>query len=338
MEARLRRHCHGIESLTAPSERSGLPPEWADPATVVVRAGGTTDFGRCPGTHGHRCCNYMTLNVYAGCSLGCTYCIMQSYLRNRTLEVLVPTREQLLRIRTAAEETDHPPLRVGTGEVGDSLLYDPLFDLSRQIITELGAVTQLRFELKSKTDYVDHLPDLSGSPAGVSSMVIGFSLNPDAIIAAEEGYAAPLEARLAAAMQAAQRGYRLAFHFDPLIRVDSWRELYAGVARMLATFRDAPVEWVSLGTMRFPRPLAPWIEARPYGLEEFVSSRDGKMRYLQPVRTAMYRHMQEQLNHALPGVPVYLCMESSEIWRRTVPPTPALRPIMRPVTLNGGLL
>ncbi|SIQ26381.1 spore photoproduct lyase [Alkalispirochaeta americana] len=317
----------------AGSSRDSLPPEVACAETVVVRPGGPADFGPCPGTQGHRCCNYLTLNTYVGCTLGCTYCIMQSYLRNRTLEVLLPHQTQLERIRRLARERPGATVRVGTGEVGDSLLYDPLFDISRQFVEAFADIPNLRFELKTKTDYVEHLPEV---PRG-SSLVVGFSLNPPGVVTREEGWAATLNERLAAARCALEKGYRLAFHFDPIIYHSGWREAYGEVVKLLGEFSAAPVEWVSLGTLRYPLSLRSAIEERPYALEEFVQCRDGKMRYLQPLRAGIYRFMRDQLRQALPAAPVYLCMESSSVWRdflreRSAPDRSAsLKPIMRPL-------
>lgn len=319
-----------IESRSVSADGT-IPPDLENPRTVVVRSGDEAAFGRCPGTHGHRCCNYLTLNVYAGCTLGCTYCIMQSYLRNRTLEVLLPGEAQIRTILETARRNAGRTVRVGTGEVGDSLLYDPLFGLSEELVSSLQHVKNLQFELKTKTAFVDHLPAVS---RGV--FVLGFSLNPPKLIEEEEGWAATLEERLSAARRGVERGYIPAFHFDPLILHEGWRESYAAVVRRLAEFRDAAPAWISLGTLRYPPALRGAIERRPYALEEFVPSRDGKMRYLQPVRSGMYRFLRDRLREALPSVPVYLCMESSVVWKNfmtranNVPP---LRPIMTPLTL-----
>ncbi|MFW5694738.1 MAG: radical SAM protein [Alkalispirochaeta sp.] len=316
-------------------ESAAVPAAFNTPRTMLVRVGAEDDLGRCPGTHGHLCCNYLTLNIYVGCTLGCTYCIMQSYLRSRTLEVRLPPVDTAERIRAVAEANPTRTVRLGTGEVGDSLLYDPLFGLSSDLITALSDVPNLRFELKTKTDYVDHLPT-HGVP--VRNTVVAFSLNPDSVVTAEEGAAASLDRRLAAAQRAVERGYHVAFHFDPMVRIDRWREEYGAVADQLGRFRASPPQWISLGTLRYPATLRAYIEARPYGLDEFVSSGDGKMRYLQKERSAMYRMMRARLAAVLPDTPVYLCMESSAMWRHLQKAVPdrsgGLSRIMRPLDLS----
>lgn len=335
VEALIRDHALGIRS----GEYRGagtVPASLEHPGTVVVRPGEGSSVGPCPGTHGHRCCNYQTFNVYAGCTLGCTYCIMQSYLRNRTLEVLVPGEEQIRRVREMVRANPGRVVRLGTGEVGDSLLYDPLFGLSGYLIDSFRDLPSLQFELKTKTDYVDHLPEATGTAL---SMILGFSLNPPDIIRQEEGWAAPLDRRLAAALRGVEKGYRPAFHFDPLIHHRGWRRAYRDVVERLETFRDLSPAWISLGTMRYPPALRPSLEDRPYALEEFVPGEDGKMRYLQPVRSTMYRYMRDCLREALPAVPIYLCMESSAIWRDFTRDlhgtTAALRPIMAPLSFGS---
>jgi spore photoproduct lyase len=254
---------------------------------------------------------------------------MQSYLRNRTLEVHVPTDDTLRAIVTLARENETRTIRFGTGEVGDSLLFDPLFDLSRIVIDSIRMLPNVRFELKTKTDSIDHLLDLDHG----GNVVIAFSLNAPDIARDEEGDAADVSARIEAARRAADAGYRVAFHFDPIILVDGWRDRYRDLVAALARFRDIDVEWISLGTLRYPTALRPWIQQRPYSVGEFVEARDGKMRYPQAVRLQAYRHMQRQLRAVLPAVPVYMCMENRAVWRHvsTRYGDARLRDILQPI-------
>ena len=319
------------------STASELPEEHNNARTILVRRGERGDFGRCPGTHGHLCCNYLTFNVYVGCTLGCSYCIMQSYLRNRTLEVRLPDEQAIDAIKEVCLRHPNQTVRVGTGEVGDSLLFDPWFGISADLIASLRGVPNVRFELKSKSDYVDHLLDVEHD----DNVVIAFSVNPPAIIGSEEGYAAALPDRLAAAEKAQRAGYRVAFHFDPIVYGgEEGLEAYKEVARRIAEVSTRDPEWISLGTMRYPTTLRPWIESRPYGTGEFVSTADGKMRYIQRVRATIYAAMRSTLQSLLPRTPVYLCMESGAVWRHLnrVAPDQSGRigEIMRPVVLPGG--
>lgn len=331
---RLDRHGVVVKRLQIDREED-LPPDLRNGQTLWVRPAPARQFGRCPGTHGHFCCNYLTLNAYVGCTLECSYCIMQSYLRSRAVHVyldLVSWAAPALHAATAANPDRI--IRVGTGEVGDSLLFDPLFELSSELIAATLKLPRVRLELKSKTDYVDHLPIVSDPRRPI---VLGFSLNPASVVATEEGYAATLDRRLAAAQRAVERGYDIAFHFDPIIRVPEWEVQYRALVEQLRGFDPARVAWISLGTLRYPPQLRAHLEDRPYMLDEFLVSNDGKLRYIQRVRAQLYRTMRSALGEVLPDAPVYLCMESRAVWHNMLGSNPSaavgLRPILQPVQL-----
>lgn len=308
---RAREFLVGRVPLTVIPNREAIPEEDRNQHTLFVARSPAGMFKRCPGTRGHLCCNYLTIDLYAGCTLGCSYCIMKSYLSFSPITVYADLAPAIEGLREVALRNPEKEIRVGTGEVGDSLLYDPIFRLSEELIRGVADLPNIRLELKTKSDYVDHLLHLEQK----GRSVIAFSLNPQEIIDREEGWAASLEARLDAACRAAEAGFAVAFHFDPIIRVGAWRELYEKVVRKLAPFRSREVAWISLGTVRFTRALREKIEDRPYLYDEFFPSRDGKLRYLQKERVEVYRTMGRWIEEHL-GAPVYLCMESPTVWRR----------------------
>jgi spore photoproduct lyase len=56
---------------------------------------------------------------------------------------------------------------------------------------------------------------------------------------------------------------------------------------------------------------------------EIIRGLDGKMRYFKPIRIAMYRKMAAWIRECGPDVPVYLCMESREVWEKSIGVAPA---------------
>ncbi len=306
-------------------QAGAIPPEHLNQHTLYVcRPRGRT-VTRCPGSRGHLCCSYLTVDMYLGCPLGCSYCIMRGYLNFQPLTVYLDPEASIRRLAALAARSPGRPIRAGTGEVGDSLWLDPLFALAGELIRGLAPYPNLSLELKTKTHFVDHL--LEVSPKGRA--VIGFSLNPAPLAAAFEGAASSVEQRLEAARRAARAGYRLAFHFDPLILSPDWEAQYAAVVRSMEDLPPQRVAWISLGTVRYPRELRERLGSEELLLEEFVPCRDGKYRYLQPVRSRMYRALRELLRRRFPETPVYLCMESAAVWQNVFGSLPGGLPGVR---------
>ncbi len=76
---------------------------------------------------------------------------------------------------------------------------------------------------RQKTDFIDSILDVN--PRG--RVVIGFSVNSAEITKKDEIRAVPLAKRLAAAARAEKHGYRIAFHFDPVIPLENWEDSYS---------------------------------------------------------------------------------------------------------------
>ena len=80
--------------------------------------------------------------------------------------------------------------------------------------------------------------------------------------------------------------------------------------------------WISLGSFRFMPELKPVIRRRHPGTclldGEFIVGLDGKMRYFKPIRMDLYSFIRERLEEWHSSLGIYLCMESDEIWRRSI--------------------
>ena len=297
--------------ITIIEDKNEIPPKFKCQTSLLITAGRGELLGRCPGSPGHLCCNYLTIDLYEGCPIGCSYCIMQSYLNFRPQIVNADIDRICEGIARVARLNPHKTIRLGTGETGDSLFFDPLCELSKPLIIFCAQFSNVFFELKTKTSFVDHLLDLE--PKGKA--ILAFSINPPSLIKSEEGWAASLDERINAARKALQAGYRLAFHFDPIISFPGWEKAYGDVVRMLFEFPEERISWISLGTIRYPQQLKDKMPPQPYLFAEFVPCRDGKYRYIQSVRVEIYKKMLSFIRLGLDS-PVYLCMESSSVWKK----------------------
>ncbi len=295
---------------TVVEDQDLVPVEHRNRSTLFLGLPRGKVFGSCPGTHGHICCNYTTIDLYLGCTLGCTYCIMQSYLNFAPVTVYVDPQPGIDAVIAAAQANPGRTLRVGTGEVGDSLLLDPIFRLSEVYINAFAPYPNIVFEMKTKTDTVDHLLGVRDK----GNAVVGFSLSAETAAAAEDGQSASIDERLAAARKVADAGYGLAFHFDPIIRFEGWAGEIEALTAKLRSFAHDRIAWISMGTVRYPPELRDHMTVRPFFFDEFVPCRDGKYRYVQRERIKLYRHLNEQLSKVV-NAPIYLCMESATVWQ-----------------------
>ncbi|MEW5723522.1 MAG: spore photoproduct lyase family protein [Thermodesulfobacteriota bacterium] len=275
------------------------------------------DFWKpCPGTRGYNCCGLRILHFGLGCSLDCTYCILQEYLDTRALVLFGNLDQALDELSSRLQDPGFAPRRFCTGEFTDSLFLEELTGLGAKLVALFSRAPGWLLELKTKTDNVGGLLDLDHG----GRTIISFSLNAPGPARTEERRAAPLTRRLEAAARAARAGYRLGFHFDPLLLHPGWEEGYERLVGDL--FDRVPAErvaWISLGAFRFQPELKEVIRRRHPAShitdQEFVRAADGKMRYLRPIRVSLYQRLVSAIQRAAPGVTLYLCMESPRVWR-----------------------
>lgn len=295
---------------------------------LVVRPHRGGFLRHCPaGTAGLVCCNYLTLNLASNCPMDCSYCFLQDYLAETPALTAYSNIDAALS-EVAAVLRAHPArqFRVGTGEMADSLALDPLTRLTRQLVPFFAARPNATLELKTKTDCVDGLLGLD--PGGHA--VVSWSLNAEAVIASDERETATLAERLSAARRVVAAGYRVGFHFDPLVEFEGWEAGYeAVVAALAAAVSAADIAWISLGSLRVTPRLTHAMRRRAVparGLAaELVPGADGKARVWRGLRLRMYRFVAQRLSAAFGPLPLYLCMEPSSVWQQIVGEVPSDR-------------
>jgi spore photoproduct lyase len=279
----------------------------------------TRFYGRrlkpCPGTTNHICCGYYVINAITNCPMDCSYCVLQEYLNNPFLTLYSNWDDLLQEIEIFISKSSQPFLRLGTGELSDSLVLDPIFPLSHRLIPFFANKSNGILELKTKSAEVDHLLHLNHQ----GKTVISWSLNPNQIIEKEEKRTASLKERIDAAVKCQENGYPLGFHFDPIIYYESWEKGYQEVISSLFNRIDSKrVIWISLGGFRYPPKLKTIVKERfpktRIFLGELFPGKDAKFRYFREIRVEMYRKMVRWLKEVNSDLFIYLCMESKEVW------------------------
>jgi len=278
---------------------------------------------KCPGTkEPYLCCEYEILSPVVNCPIGCSYCILQCYL-NEPVNIIYVNVEKIF--DDAIERYKQFPaekiIRVGTGELGDSLVFEEWSGMGEMLIDKFAGQKNIILELKTKTINMGNILNLVDGTMG--NIVLSWSLNPKEIGKNEEGIAAKVDERIEMAAQAVDRGYFVGFHFDPMIYHKNGKEIYGNVIEKLrAKINPDKIAWISLGTLRYPKEMPPIAKNNHPGSDifarEFIKGLDGKWRYPKPLRTEIYKWVSEPLNQWSKNIFVYFCMELPDVWEKVL--------------------
>jgi spore photoproduct lyase len=280
-------------------------------------------FKPCPCTPAYVSCGYKIISPVVGCPFDCSYCILQEYLNSLPIIVYVNLEDMFFELRARLENFRQPKIRLGTGELADSLALEPEIDIAPSLVQFFAGQDKMILELKTKSDNVSCLKDIDHG----GRTVIAWSLNPEDTIKREEKGTATLEARLEAAQKVSEWGYKTGFHFDPIIDEPNAQEEYSRLAeRIFEKIDPEKIAWISMGALRFMPKMESIIRKRfPESrllLGELFPGKDSKLRYLRPRREQLFRSLAQSIRKFAPQIPIYLCMESETIWKKSLSKIP----------------
>jgi len=267
----------------------------------------------CPGTKIYRCCSYHNIDIMQGCPFDCSYCILQAYLDHKFIKVSTDIDSIIEHIRSEKRK-----IRLGSGELTDSLAVDHIVPFTKLLIPIVNDLDNLQLEFKTKSSNIANLLNLNPK-----NIVVSFSLNPQIIIDNEEHRTASLSKRLAAAKTLSEYGYRVGFHFDPLISDINFTSIYTDLVDMLVEEIDPlSVEFISISSFRATSELFSAIKLRSNYtsllLSDLIKSPDGKFRYYKAERIKMLKTVYNRLSSRWQKVFIYLCMEHSSVWEKVI--------------------
>ena len=274
------------------------------------------------------CCGYLVMVLASNCPMDCSYCFLQQYVANNPgFQVYSNYADAFDELQTLSHRAPGRHLRVGTGELADSLAFDSLTDLSLELVDFFARQRNLVLELKTKTDEIENL--LRIDPKG--QVMVSWTLSPPAVFSSSEHRAATPAQRIEAARRVAEAGYGVAFHLDPVIAYGGAERDYLDLLDdLFAAVAPSRIRFISIGGLRMSPELKAAARRRfpddPMLVGEEVLSTDGRYRTFTALRTRLFRVLSERIRKHAPGLPAYLCMESAAMSERIFgarPPAPA---------------
>jgi len=267
-------------------------------------------FKKCPCTKCASVCDYHIFNLGFGCIYECVYCYLQEY--TNTPGIILPAN--IGDFFNAFNAYKKEGMRIGSGEFTDSLALDSWTGYSLELIDFFKQHPQVNFEFKTKSVEVDNLLKTKHS----GNIVVSWSLNPQTVIDDNEFFSSSFEERLAAAKRCVDAGYKVGFHFDPIIYFSGWQDEYGRLIESLfAEINPRDIAWISLGTLRFRPELKTVIENRfPENKildEELLLGYDNKLRYSDKMRYGVYSYMISAIRGHSKDIELYLCMENKKM-------------------------
>ena len=132
-------------------------------------------------------------------------------------------------------------------------------------------------------------------------------------------------------------GYRVAFHFDPLIAYpEAERDYLLLIDELLDVVPPKQISFVSMGGLRMTPRLRGAARGRfpgdPMLCGEDVLAADGRFRAFTPLRLSLYRALADRFHKAGAEIPAYLCMEPASVHEHVFGAQP-----VRPATIGERL-
>ena len=277
-------------------------------------------FKRCPGARpGLTCCNYFVLNLGLQCHMNCSYCYLQSFINNPISKIYANLGDAIGELEQIQKDCGDQSVRIGTGEVIDSLALDPLTLYSHDLINFFKKAPNWKLEFKTKTNFVDQFLDIPHA----GNVIVSWSINPQNIIAAEEHGTASLDERLEAARKCRDKGFQISFHIDPMIWHQDWKSNYKKLVDAICeSFDPKEVPVMSVGALRFQpeqrHMMRERFQSSPYvSTAEVFPSSDGKLRYDHRLREEMFQFVVNEFKSNNKSWNVFLCMETPETWLKS---------------------
>lgn len=295
-----------VDGLTKPVQRESKK--------IKIEKSEKEIYGMCPVASPKTvCCNLRTIDAVENCVYGCSYCSIQTFY---TQEAVFDAElaEKLNNIEIEPDRYYH----FGSGQASDALAWGNREGNLDALCNFANKNPNILLEFKTKSNNISYLID-NDIPKNI---VCSFSLNTDTIVKNEEHFTASLNQRIDAAEQLANNEIKVAFHFHPMVYYDKWEYDYKEIAEtLIKKFNPKDVLFISFGSVTLIKPVIQKIRqlgnATKMHQIDLVPDPHGKLTYRDEVKIEMFSKMYQNFKPWHQKVFFYLCMEKSEIWKKS---------------------
>ena len=281
------------------------------PRKVTLSDSKNEVFGMCPvASEKTVCCNLMTIDAVQGCSLGCSYCSIQTFYTDGKISVDKNLAEKLAKIPLDPNKKYH----IGSGQSSDSLAIGNREGVLDAQLNFARNNPNIILEFKTKSNNIDYLLR-SNVPDNV---FVSWSLNPQLFIDNEEHGTASFDERVSSARALSDKGVLVGFHFHPIVYYEGYELDYANIIqKVVSMFDPLEVAMVSMGTLTFIKPAIKKLRSTALSskvLQIPMADAVGKSSYTKEIKKEIFGHVLNQFSSWHDTVFFYLCMEERSVW------------------------
>jgi len=235
-----------------------------------------------------------------GCPFDCEYCFLKSYFSES--DVVIYTNKNSLFEELEKKLSEGKKRRFYLGEYSEPLWTNRFNNLVSEIIEVFRKFPEEELEIRTKFNDVDFLKEIRP----LKNIVFAWSLLPEDISKRIEKGVPSVEERIKAMIKTREMGFRVGVRLEPLLVYKGWENEYTNLLKKVSFVLDEPLE---MSALRLTPSLRRLIYSRNSNSEilknEFIVSKDGKLRYPRGIRFRLYNHILS----LVPSSPVRIYME-----------------------------
>lgn len=250
--------------------------------------------------HHHFYYNAMMLN----CLYDCHYCYLQGMYPSANLVLFVNTEDYFQETEKILAEQH--PMYLCVSYDNDLLAFEDIAPYSRQWIEFCSTRSDLLIELRTKSANYRSIADLPVT----NQVIIAWTLSPEEVVKKYEAKTPSLGARVKALQSAIEDGWKVRICFDPVLRIENWKEIYGNFLESLTALNWEKIHDVSIGSFRMPRGYFRELKRKRPGSDLLylpLEKSEQVVRYPDQQQQEIFDFMQDKISKFLPASQISFC-------------------------------